>query len=50
LNYESRQVYDRMAGLGFILLLVLINTPVWSVFNRMIGGIYGVLQLLYGLG
>jgi len=50
LNYEGRQVFDRIAGFGFVILIVLINTPIWSMFSRAIGYTYGLLQLLFGFG
>ncbi len=50
LSYEARQVFDRIAGFGFVILIVLINTPVWGMFSRVIGYAYGLLQLLFGFG
>ena len=50
LNYDARQVFDRIAGFGFVILIVLINTPVWGMFSHVIGYSYGLLQLLFGLG
>jgi len=49
LNLDARQVYDRLAGFGFIVLLILINTPLWSVFARAIGAAYAVVRGVFFL-
>ena len=50
LGYRGRQVFDRIGSYGFVLLIVLINTPVFGVFGALIEWLFSGLTSIAMIG
>jgi Zn-dependent protease len=46
LSFDARQVYDRVSSYGFIIILILINTPFFDLVFSGVHKLYGVLENL----
>ncbi len=49
LGFQGRQVYDRIAQYGFIVLIVLVNTPLFDLFATAVSRMFRGLAMVFGL-
>ena len=49
LGFEGRQVYDRIAQYGFIVLIILVNTRLFDLFAIAVGRLFAGLAAVFGL-
>jgi len=47
LSFNGRQMLDQIGRMGFIPILILVNTPVWHLFSRAMWFLYSCLYTLF---